>query len=195
MKVTIDEEFNLNEPIDKVWNYLQDVKKVVICVPGATITEIIDDKNFTGKISVKIGPITSNYDGKGEITESNYETKEMKISGKGVDAKGQGNAEMEMTAKLIVIEDTITQMTATMNVIISGKVAQLGSRMIKAVNKQMFKKFVKNLTENLANEENIDYDKQNKPVGAISIGLIVFFLAITSPFRKLFNWIFRRNKK
>ena len=54
MEVTADKNFTVNAPVEKVWELLSDPSRVVVCVQGAQLTEMVDDKNFKGKISVKI---------------------------------------------------------------------------------------------------------------------------------------------
>ena len=65
MAVRIEKTFRVREPIDKVWDLLSDPRKVVSCVPGAQITEAVDDRTFKGAISVKVGPSVTEY--KGEV--------------------------------------------------------------------------------------------------------------------------------
>ena len=64
MKTTINKIFQVDHPIDIVWDYLADPTKIVSCVPGASLTEKIDDRNFKGKVSLKFGPVKAKYDGK-----------------------------------------------------------------------------------------------------------------------------------
>ena len=46
MEVTADKNFTVNAPVDKVWELLSDPSRVVVCVQGAQLTEIIDDNLF-----------------------------------------------------------------------------------------------------------------------------------------------------
>src|SRR5580658_6780644 len=65
MAVRIEKTFEVSEPIDKVWALLSDPRKVVSCVPGAKLTEAVDDRTFKGAISVKVGPSLTEF--KGEV--------------------------------------------------------------------------------------------------------------------------------
>ena len=58
MEVTADKEFQVKSDVESVWALLSDPAKVVVCVPGAQLTEVVDEMNFKGKIIVKIGPVT-----------------------------------------------------------------------------------------------------------------------------------------
>ena len=57
MRTTIKKDFSVEEPIEKVWDYLANPTKIVSCVPGAAITEEIDDRNFKGEVTMKFGPV------------------------------------------------------------------------------------------------------------------------------------------
>ena len=57
-----------SEPIDQVWALLSDPRKIVSCVPGAQLTETVDERTFKGAISVKVGPSLTDY--KGEVQSS-----------------------------------------------------------------------------------------------------------------------------
>jgi hypothetical protein len=141
MEVTADKNFTVNAPVDKVWELLSDPSRVVVCVQGAQLTEIIDDKNFKGKISVKIGPVTSKFNGEGRFEKLDAQNKEMVLQGAGKDTGGKGSASMTMTVKLKEV-DGATEVTSSIKLSITGKLAQFGSRMIVAVNDKLIEQFV-----------------------------------------------------
>jgi carbon monoxide dehydrogenase subunit G len=59
----IENSFEVPAPIDHVWNYMLDVEKVVVCMPGAQLTETIDENNYKGKVTVKLGPVSLSFAG------------------------------------------------------------------------------------------------------------------------------------
>ena len=67
MEVKSDKIFELNADIDTVWNLLINPEKVVTSVPGAELTETIDENHLKGKVTIKIGPVTVEFDGDIEI--------------------------------------------------------------------------------------------------------------------------------
>jgi hypothetical protein len=141
MEVTADKNFTVNAPVDKVWELLSDPSRVVVCVQGAQLTEIIDDKNFKGKISVKIGPVTSKFNGEGRFEKLDAQAKEMVLQGAGKDTGGKGSASMTMSVNLKEV-DGATEVTSSIKLSITGKLAQFGSRMIVAVNDKLIEQFV-----------------------------------------------------
>ena len=144
MALRIEKIFQVNEPVEKVWSFLSDPAKVASCVPGAQITEKIDDKTYKGSISVKVGPSVTDYTGEVQIVRLDPQNHEIEILGKGQDVRGRGSASMTMTGKLATLEGGATQVTSISEVNVIGILAQMGSRVITEVSNIMFDKFSKN---------------------------------------------------
>ena len=149
MKTKIDKSFHVSEPIDKVWDLLSDPQKVVVCVPGASITEVLDDKNYKGTVSLKFGPVKSTYNGEISIEEMDTAARQMTLKGKGLDSKGKGSADMEMSGS-VAEKDGGSQVDYSMEVSVTGMLAQFGSRLIQDVSNQLFDQFVQNFKQKLA---------------------------------------------
>ena len=144
MAFKIEKTFQVNQPVEKVWEFLSDPAKVASCVPGAKITEKVDDKTYRGTISVKVGPSVTDYKGEVQIVRMDPVSYEIEMVGKGQDVKGRGSASMNMTGKLATVEGGATQVTSTSEVNVVGILAQMGSRVITEVSNIMFEKFSKN---------------------------------------------------
>jgi hypothetical protein len=157
MKTTIKKEFTLNEPIAKVWAYLSDPTKIVSCVPGASITEVLDEKNYKGGVTTKFGPVKASYAGDIEITEMDSENYAMKLHGVGVDSKGKGSAEMTMHGDLID-QSGSTDVKFSMEISVVGKLAQFGSRLINDVSDQLLDQFVDSFQKKLATADAAEGD-------------------------------------
>ena len=147
MALRIEKTFQVSEPIDKVWSFLSDPTKVASCVPGAQITEKIDDKTYKGSISVKVGPSVTDYKGEVQILRLDPLNHEIEIQGKGQDVRGRGSASMTMTGKLATLDNGATQVVSTSEVNVVGILAQMGSRVITEVSNIMFEKFSQNFQD------------------------------------------------
>ncbi len=158
MEATINKNFTLQEPIDKVWASLSNPMEISSCVPGATITEHVDDKNYKGEVSLKFGPVKAKYDGMITIEEMDNDSHKMKLIGKGLDSKGKGNAEMTMNG-VAKEEDGGTNVDFQMVVNIQGTLAQFGSRLINDVSAKLMDQFVDNFNALLQGE---DFDNNLK---------------------------------
>ncbi len=152
MKTTIEKEFQIPEPMAKVWEYLSDPTKIVACVPGASITEKIDDRNYRGNVTSSFGPVKASYNGEITITELDANLHKMTLIGKGVDSKGKGSADMTMNGILSEVSRA-TAVKFTMEISITGMLAQFGARLIKDVSDQLLNQFVANFKDRLAGKE------------------------------------------
>lgn len=152
MTTTIDKTFQVNEPIDKVWDYLSDPHKIVTCVPGASLTEQIDDSNYKGEVTLKFGPVKAKYNGQITFEELDVDNRKMTLKGKGLDSKGKGSADMTMNGVLKEV-DGGTEVNYSMQVTIVGMLAQFGSRLITDVSNSVFDQFVANFKDKLAGKE------------------------------------------
>lgn len=166
MKTTIEKEFVLEQPIAKVWEYLSDPTKIVDCVPGASITEKIDDRNYKGQVTTSFGPVKASYNGEINISELDQTNYNMTLVGKGVDSKGKGSADMTMKGSLIEKEGT-TSVKFIMDISIVGMLAQFGARLIKDVSDQLLGQFVNNFKDMLAGKEVDNTMKGSSMVGSV----------------------------
>jgi carbon monoxide dehydrogenase subunit G len=149
MAIQIEKKFQVKEPVDQVWSLLSDPKRVATCVPGAKITEKVDDKNYKGTITVRVGPSATDYKGELEIVRLDSASHELEMFGKGQDVSGRGSASMKMTTKATSLQDGGTEVTSVAEVNVVGILAQMGSRMINEVSNILFAQFIKNFQAQL----------------------------------------------
>ena len=161
MEVKAEKNIKLNQDPDMIWKCMIDPSFMVKSVPGAELTEQLDERNFKGKISIKIGPVTAKFNGEAEFTKLEEADYELIMEGKGVDTSGKGGANMTMNIKLSKLEDGGTEMQSSMSLSITGRLAQFGARMIVAVNNKMFDQWAKSFTE-LLNEQTPSKDSEEK---------------------------------
>ncbi len=170
MEATITKKFSLEAPIEQVWKSLSNPKEISGCVPGATITDQIDDKNYKGEVTLKFGPIKTKYDGEITIAEMDNDAHKMLLRGKGLDSKGKGNAEMTMNGSAVTRDDG-TEVDFKMVVNIQGTLAQFGSRLINDVSAQLMDQFVDNFKKLLSGAEVDNSLKAGSVMGSVVKGL------------------------
>lgn len=141
MSLKIEETFHLRAPVDRVWTYLTDPRRVVTCLPGAELTAVESETVFLGKVKVKVGPIAAAYAGSITITERDAASHVVRMTAEGRESAGGGSAKMTMTSTLSALPTGGTEIHVTADLDIVGKLAQFGRGMIESVNKQMFKQF------------------------------------------------------
>ena len=170
MEATITKKFSLEAPIEQVWKSLSNPREISGCVPGATITDQIDDKNYKGEVTLKFGPIKTKYDGEITIVEMDNDAHEMLLRGTGLDSKGKGNAKMTMNGSAETTGEG-TEVDFKMVVNIQGTLAQFGSRLINDVSAQLMDQFVDNFKKLLSGAEVDNSLKAGSMMGSVVKGL------------------------
>src|SRR2546429_8669917 len=123
--MVITTRFELAAPIEAAWAYLLDVPKIAHCVPGASLTEVIDDKTYGGKVDVKLGPIGVSYKGRITIQNMDESAHTVSVRAEGSETRGRGGASATMTAQLQPTEKG-TSVIMNTDLAVSGVVAQVG---------------------------------------------------------------------
>ena len=146
MAIKIEKSFRVDAPIEQVWALLIDPESVVSLIPGASLDEVIDERNFKGRVSLKVGPVGAKYQGEARIEELDVANYRVRMVGHGM---GDGSASMIMTSQLWPLEGGGTQGRVTTDVNVTGRLVQMGSRLLQLVSDQLFDQFVKRLQQQL----------------------------------------------
>jgi carbon monoxide dehydrogenase subunit G len=184
MAIKIEKTFQVEEPVERVWAFLSDPQKVAGCVPGAQITEKLDESHYKGSISVKVGPAVTDFKGEVELVRLDPQAYEIELLGKGQDVRGKGSASMKMTGTLHVLPDGGTEVRSATELSVVGILAQMGGRVIHEVSNIMFEKFSKNFQEKLQQESAPDNTEEAqpgapKPINAVSVAFSAIKAAMT----------------
>jgi len=187
MAIKIEKSFQAPESAAEVWKILSDPRGVASCVPGAQITEAVDDRTYKGVIKVKLGPTVTDYKGEAHIERLDEQNREIEMIGKGQDVRGKGSASMKMIGKVREVPEGGSEVTTTSEVNVVGILAQMGSRMIQEVANQMFEQFTKNLRQRLQQQASGTIGSgttaEVKPIDAGSVAVS----AVLRPLGRLFK--------
>jgi carbon monoxide dehydrogenase subunit G len=140
MEVVIEKKYPVSAGIPAAWAVLSDMHALATCMPGAQITEDIDATHFMGSVRVKVGPAVAAFAGTIEILALDAATQTLKMLGKGAD-KGGSSASMELTASLLPGENGHCVLAGHAAVIVNGKFAQFGGRMMNSVSDMILAQF------------------------------------------------------
>ena len=149
MQVNLDKTFPIDAPAASAWRFLQDIPGVAGCMPGAEITETLDDRNYRGKVKAKIGPATMAFNGDIEVKGVDAEKQEIHLVGHGQDTKGSSSATMDLVARVVGTDGGGCELKGEAQVSVTGKAASLGGRMMTQVADQILNQFGKNFANNV----------------------------------------------
>jgi len=145
MSMELDHSFTVPVPPDRAWEVLLDVERIAPCMPGATVEEF-DGEVVTGRIKVKVGPVSLTYRGTAKFTERDPGTRAVVVDAAGKETRGAGTASAAIRASLVPSgEGTEVSIHTTMNV--TGRPAQFGRGVIAEVGGKLVEKFAENLAQ------------------------------------------------
>ena len=150
MKVDLNKEFQLPGSVNQSWTFLQDIKSVAGCMPGAEITEDLGDGNYKGKVKAKVGPATMAFNGDINVENIDADKRELHMVGKGTDSKGSSSATLDLRAWIEASDDGNSVLKGEASVTMTGKAASMGGRMMTQVSDQILNQFGKNFANNIA---------------------------------------------
>jgi carbon monoxide dehydrogenase subunit G len=148
----LENSFEVDAPVDRVWSYLLDVEKVTPCMPGASITERVDDDNFKGKVTVKLGPVSLTYAGKVAFVERDEAARRVVMKGQGTEQRGKGAASATITSTLHD-HDGKTKVDIVQELNVQGQAAQFGRGMMQDVSARLTRQFAECLQKNMGAEQ------------------------------------------
>ena len=189
-----DNIFEVPLPVAEAWAVLMDIERIVPCMPGAEITEIIDQDNFKGKVSVRLGPVALTFAGRAEFVERDEQAFSARVKAQGSDSKGRGGANADVTFGLVSAGENATSVEIHTNLQLSGSVAQYGRGvgMIADVASQIIGKFADCLRDQVANagspaETETAPPPQAAPVSVTSVGLRALWNAVVRSIKRIFG--------
>ena len=146
-----ENSFDISLPPAEAWPVLMDVERITPCMPGATLTELVDDKTFKGTVSVRLGPVALTFAGEASFEDVDDTEHTANVTAQGRDPKGRGGANATVAFRLEP-SDTGSKVLIETDMTLSGSVAQYGRGvgMIQSVASQLIGQFAKALEEEIA---------------------------------------------
>jgi carbon monoxide dehydrogenase subunit G len=197
----IENEFDVPAPVDHVWTYLLDVERVAPCMPGAELTEVVDDHTWKGKVNMKLGPVSLAFAGTVTMQERDDQAKRIVLAAKGMEQKGKGAANASVTSWLEQ-GDGVTNVKMRADIHLTGTVAQLSRGLLPEVSRKLTQQFADCLHQSMGAAEvratesadlaaavaaPVEATARPKPIGGIRLGLAAIWAAISRFFRRVFG--------
>ncbi len=145
-----DNSFEVPLPVDDAWKVLMDIKRIAPCMPGAELTDVVDERTYKGKIGVRLGPVALTFAGTVKFEEIDDGAHKARVAAQGNDAKGRGAANAVATFQLEPAAGGAKVLVHT-NLTLSGAVAQYGRGVgiIQMTAAQIITQFANNLKAQL----------------------------------------------
>lgn len=149
MAIELRQSFQVRAPIEAVWAFLLDPQNVVACMPGASLTQVIDEKSFVGAVKVKVGAVTAQYQGTITYTGIDAAARVVTMLAEGKE-RGGGTVKGTIVSQLSSTEGgAVTNVETSSSFDLTGKIVQVGRGMIEGISAQIIKMYVGNVRARL----------------------------------------------
>jgi uncharacterized protein len=151
--VKLEHSFQVNAPLERVWQALVDVERVAPCLPGAEITEAGENGTYRGTFTVKLGPTTAAYRGELAMEEVDDAAHRAVMRANGADKRGQGSAKAKIVSTMRE-EGDLTTVDVETDFTITGRLARFGrGGMIQDVSNRLLRDFSECLQQTIEQTE------------------------------------------
>jgi hypothetical protein len=193
--VKIENSFEVDATPEAAWALLMDVPRVIPCMPGATLTETVDDEHWKAKLAVKLGPIALNFDADVTREASDPNARRAVLATNARESRGRGSAKATIESTLVE-QNGGTRVDIVTDLTLTGPVAQYGRGMVQSVAGQLTAQFATCLQNKLAAPAAVTTSTNGaapaveppseavRPVSGLRLGFRAFIDVITGPFRR-----------
>src|ERR1700728_1018539 len=186
----VTNDFEVAQPVEKVWEFFGDIPQVATCLPGAELTEDLGGEKDKGRVAIRMGPVRLQFAGTAEIAERDDAAKRLVLNAAGAEEKGRGQASMVVTARL-VRSGRGTKVNVAQDIQLSGAAAQYGRGMISDVSSVLMRDFATTMQDRIERVERGESAEQIAASGASSASGLALRLrgavmALNRVFRRFF---------
>jgi len=135
-EMQIENSFAVGASPDTVFAFLLDVNRIVGCVPGAELSEVVDPDTFRGRVRIKVGPVTVAYNGTAHITERDEQARRATLQAEGRETTGSGSARATTTMS-VAPDGAGSAVHFATDFTVVGRVAQFGRGIMEEVSRKL----------------------------------------------------------
>ncbi len=183
----IKNDFEVAAPVDKVWQFFEDIPQVAASLPGTELTENLGGDKYKGRVAVRMGPVRLQFAGTADIAERDEAARRIVVNATGAEEKGRGQASMVVTA-VLAPAGRGTKISVTQDLQVSGAAAQYGRGMISDVTSVLMRDFSVNLANRIDRAERglaVD-ETAATPASGFTLGMRAALMALRRVFRRFF---------
>jgi carbon monoxide dehydrogenase subunit G len=204
--VLIENEFRATAPVEELWAFLLDVERIAPCMPGAELTETVDDRTWRGRVSMKFGPVAMVFASTVVLQDRDDAAHRVVLSAKGMEQKGKGAANASVTSWLEPAGDGASIVKMRADISLTGAAAQLSRGLMPEVSRKLTQQVADCLEQTLEADAASSVPEHDavistptppgatrpapvaaKPVGGVGLGLSAIWAIVKNFFRRLFG--------
>lgn len=143
----LDQKTTVQAPIDKVWEFVNDLAAVSNCVPGVESFEKVDEDNYLGALKVRVGPIGVTLNGKVMVVERDRENYRSRMDVQAAEKRLNSAVSAHATLTLVSLSDSETELQIHTESSILGKLGEFGQAVMRKKADQLIGEFARNMAK------------------------------------------------
>jgi uncharacterized protein len=183
--VQLSNEFEVSAGPDRTWALLNDVPRVVPCMPGAELSRVMGEDEWEATLHVKLGPISLQFLAEIKREDVDEEARRLVLTAKAREAKNRGSADARLRSTVAAV-DGGTRVEILTDLTLRGAVAQYGRGVVPEVASQLTTQFAACLQRQLADEAAADRapPSEPEPIQGLRLGLVAVWRSLVGRFRR-----------
>jgi hypothetical protein len=150
--VLIEDSFSVRAPVERLWPLLHDVERIAPCLPGAELTEVVDDRTWKGTVHVRFGPVQMAFSGTVVMEERDDREHRVRLSATGTEHRNRGAARASVGSWLEPSDDGATTVHLRSDITLTGAAAQLSRGLLPEVSRLLTRRFAECLQAKLVDD-------------------------------------------
>ena len=143
----LEHRITVSAATEQVWAFMMDIPAVSTCVPGVDRVSRIDDRTYSGAMSVRVGPIAVKLEGRVILAERDEATRSARMDLQASDKRINGAVNAKMSMQLSPAADgAMTDLTIRTDANVMGKLGEFGQAVIRKKADQIVQQFASNLS-------------------------------------------------
>jgi carbon monoxide dehydrogenase subunit G len=182
----LENSFQVAAPPEQAWALLMDIPRIIPCMPGAKLEEMVDESTWKATMAVKLGPISLSFLTDVKREEADEAARRAKLSAKAREARGRGNAQATIESSLTP-QSGGTRVDIVTDLQLAGPVAQYGRGLVEDVSSELVTRFADCLQKQLGatpKEAQAAVEAQARPVSGLRLGATALLRALGRLFRR-----------
>ncbi len=183
----LEHQFEVPASPDQTLNLLLDAERVIPCMPGAKLREVVDDRTWKAEMGVKLGPVVMQFLVDVKLLDRDDASHTVTLGVSGRDTRGKGGAEGTVASELTAMDGGGTRVRMDTDLRFSGQVAQLGRPgVVQDVSNKLVDQFASCIQAQLSStpeEAAAAVTEAQKPISGLSLAIA----ALVASIKRLFG--------
>ena len=145
-----EQKCRLPVPIGMLWEFMVDTPQVSACVPGLEEFSETGQDRYSGRVRIKVGPISLRMQGNLTVARAGPELLDRAHDAEGRDHRIAGGVKAILTVTLAAIDANETEFSVHADTAIFGKLGEFGQPIMKRSAERVLRQFVENIVGRLS---------------------------------------------